>query len=113
MEYNNGDIGKFRLALELSGFSGLAWKWYGVGFFATPIFNDRRNKKATPGKQYRRLKLWLATDIFDASVERQHELLSHLKDLFKDRYIGGEFIALPMWVAHSGHGKSLCIKLKM
>ncbi len=109
---SNGDIGKFRLALERSGFGSLAWRFYGADQYATTIFNDRRNKKGTvQGPVARRLKLWLGTGVFEAPIVQQQELERNLKALFGKRYLTGYFIHLPQWIAHGGEGKSLCIKL--
>ena len=89
-----GDIGLFRAALLLSGFFRRS---------ESSIFNDK-SKDGT-----RRLKLWFADGIEDASQEQQWALEGLLREVFGKRILSMYFIECPHWC---GGGASLCIKLK-
>lgn len=92
-----GDTGLFRLALLEAGF-----KWQAT---RASIFNDYRKHG-----QFRRLKLWFATEVFDAPQAQQRKLEKSLRELFGTRIEHMEFIKggigrTPGW-------KSLTIKLR-
>jgi hypothetical protein len=92
-----GDIGMFRSALWAAGFRDLA---EGI------IFNDdRKCKPKLPG---RRLKLWFAGQVFNASHAQQVLLEDALRNCFGDRIITMYFTQTASWLPKS---KSLCIKL--
>lgn len=87
------DIKLFRAALLLSGFFERS---------ECLIFNDKRNN-------FRRLKLWFASAVFDAPQKQQKALEQLLRDAFGDRILSMYFIPAERW-----HGApwSLCIRLK-
>ena len=89
-----GDIGLFRACLMMAGFCVSA---------GSTIFNDN-DKWHTK----RRLKLWFADSVFNASQEQQWALEGFLREAFGDRIIKMEFIP-GGW---NGNWKSLCIKLR-
>lgn len=93
-----GDTGKFLKALAATGFSTLD-HWSGL----RKIFNDVRKDRST-----RRLKLWFAADVFNATQQKQQKLERMLKKEFGTRYLGGEFISNGNYLYD---GKALCIKL--
>ena len=76
-----GDIGLFRACLMLAGFPATS---------ESSIFND--DSKAKPKKPTRRLKLWFADSVFNASQEQQWALEGFLREAFGDRIIKMEFI---------------------
>jgi hypothetical protein len=97
-----GDTGLFRMALDEAGFEHAA---------ARTIFND--DSKAKPKRNTRRLKLWFATEVFDAPQKQQRKLEKVLRELFGDRILAMYFArnSTPYgWP--SGGAKSLCIKLQ-
>jgi hypothetical protein len=94
-----GDIGKFRQALLAAGFESASWRI---------IFND--DSKAVPKQPIRRLKLWIAEDINNASQKKQWKLEAALRKAFGDRIITMYFIPGERW--NRNPYPSLCIKLK-
>lgn len=99
-----GDIGLFRLALKEAGFDQPQYR---------SIFNDDSKAKTKTG--IRRLKLWFATDVFDAPQKQQRKLEKSLRELFE--HTGKEILCM-YFVQNStpygmlGGAKSLCIKLR-
>lgn len=91
---HKGKSGKFRQALEDSGF---------LATLRNPqIYNDRR-------KTFRRLKLWCAENIFDASITAQSKLEAELRKQFGTDILEMYFVKGDRW-----HGQmSLCVKLKL
>ncbi len=89
-----GDLGLFRAALLLSGFPGRS---------ESSIFNDNSKDHTT-----RRLKLWFADPVFEASQEQQKALEAHLREAFGARILRMYFIQNSTPYG----GKSLCIKLQ-
>lgn len=93
MKYK-GDTGKFRQALADSGFAHRA---------EDSIFNDNSKDNT-----WRRLKLWRANDIFDASQSRQRKLEANLRKQFGKRILAMYFVG----GAHHWTGDAaLCIRL--
>lgn len=90
-----GDIGLFRSALLLAGFFHQS---------EGSIFNDYRKKEG-----FRRLKLWFAGSVFEASQEQQKALEGYLREVFGDRILSMYFTSTPCW---SAAAYSLCIRLK-
>ena len=91
-----GDTGKLRQALDAAN---LAPYWT-----HDTIFND--NSK--DGK-HRRLKLWFAQHIFEASQKQQRKLEQELRNAFGKRILSMYFVKRH---EYTGGGKSLCIKLQ-
>lgn len=89
-----GDVGLFRAALLLSGFFTRS---------ECSIFNDN-SKNGT-----RRLKLWFADSVNEASQEQQWALEGLLREAFGKRILVMYFVECAPW---SGGGSSLCIRLK-
>jgi hypothetical protein len=93
-----GDTGKFRKALAEAGFDNFntfgRLRW---------VFNDVSKSRAT-----RRIKLWFASDVFDAADKKQRKLERELKAEFGTRYLGGHFVDAGY---RNYHAKSLCIRL--
>lgn len=89
-----GDTGLFRAALLLSGFFRRS---------ECHIFNDKSQEG------WRRLKLWFADGIEEASQEQQWALEGLLREVFGDRILSMYFIECVPW---DGSGSSLCIRLK-
>ncbi len=102
-----GDIGAVREALVTSGFEQCAY-YYADGrrVCTEAIFNDKNKATGT-----RRIKVWVATDIFEATQQEQKRLQAQLQAAFGARIVKMYFIRLPQHVAHGGMGKSFCIKL--
>jgi hypothetical protein len=98
-----GDIGLFRLALVEAGFNDLA---------KDIIFNDDSNAKPKTG--VRRLKLWFATEVFNAPQKQQLRLEKSLRELFE--HVGKEILCMYFVQNSTPYGgfgsKSLCIKLQ-
>jgi hypothetical protein len=93
---HRGDIGLFRSALLLAGF---------VRESEDSIFNDDSRDHTR-----RRLKLWSAESIFNASQEDQKVLGGYLREFFGDRIISMYFVpGMHYW--HTDATKSLCIKM--
>jgi hypothetical protein len=97
-----GDTGKFRKALADAGFDNFntfgSLRW---------MFNDVTKSRAT-----RRIKLWMAGDVFTAPQKMQRKLERNLKAEFGTRYLGGHFVKSSYWPGMSGNNcKSLCIRL--
>jgi hypothetical protein len=90
----NSATGKFRKAVLDSGFI----YWHGP-----TIFNDSHRRK-----NFRRLKLWNAEQVFDAPQHQQQLLEKKLRDAFGSDIIGMYFIE-----GNCYFSKSLCIRLKM
>lgn len=90
---HRGDNGLFRSALLLAGFFERA---------EGSIFNDKH-------KNFRRLKLWYSTPVFNAPQEQQQVLEKLLREAFGDRIISMYF--------QRGYSRwtpiyQLCIRLK-
>jgi hypothetical protein len=96
MQYR-GDLGLFRASLMLAGFCPQS---------EDMIFNDNTRD----GKR-RRLKLWFADRVFQASQEQQKVLEQHLRDAFGKRILCMYF-SQNVWHWSGNPGKSLCIRLK-
>lgn len=92
---HRGDIGLFRSALLLAGFFNQS---------EGTIFNDFRKIEG-----FRRLKLWFADSVFNASQEQQKALEGYLREAFGDRILSMYFTSTPGWF---GGAYSLCIRLK-
>ncbi len=90
-----GDVGLFRAALLLAGFFTRS---------ECLIFNDR--SKVTGA---RRLKLWFADSVNEASQEQQWALEGYLREVFGDRIQSMYFLPGMPW--NRGNA-SLCIRLK-
>ena len=95
-----GDIGDFRWALHAAGYR----------FTYTPsIFNDDSKAKVKTGN--RRLKLWMADQVFYSSYVEQCLLEDALRNVFKNRILAMYYVEASH--PYGRHGsKSLCIKLK-
>lgn len=93
-----GDIGLFREALLNNGFATLS-KWV--------IFNDNSHYHTR-----RRLKLWFAKEVFDATQKKQRALEQSLRLAFGDRIIEMYFIESSNRVWRQDGIVSLCIKLR-
>lgn len=87
------DTKLFRAALLLSGFFERS---------ECLIFNDKRNN-------FRRLKLWFATPVFNAPQKQQQALEQLLRETFGNRILSMYFVKAERW-----HGVtwSFCIRLK-
>jgi len=95
-----GDIGKFRRALLNAGF---------VRQSDGSIFND--DSKAKVKTNVRRLKLWFASDVFDATQKQQRRLEKYLRSEFGERILTMYFVENS--TPYGGFGAtSLCIKLQ-
>jgi hypothetical protein len=93
-----GDTGAVRKCLAKAGFPG-----WNPGDLGSAMFNDVAKSRAT-----RRIKLWFASDVFDAPQKQQKRLERELKKEFGTRYLGGRFVNAGY---QHYHAKSLCIRL--
>jgi hypothetical protein len=93
------EVPAFRKALQAAGFTAP---------YAPTIYNDLHKGGAT-----RRVKLWFADGIFDASIAKQRRLEKQLKKEFGSRILSMYFIhRADYYLAQQcGTGKSLCILL--
>jgi len=57
----------------------------------------------------RRLKLWLADDVWEATQEKQKKLDAALKKHYGAAYLGGYFIEGPYWACCK---RSFCVVLR-
>ena len=91
-----GDTGAVRKCLAKAGLNDTSFGGLRL------MYNDVTKNRST-----RRIKLWFADDVFDATGKQQRKLDRALKAEFGTRYLGGHFIA----TGRPYDSKSFCVKL--
>ena len=98
MPYYRGQAGKFRKALAQAGFTNAS---------KDTIYSDPHVDGS------RRLKLVVATSIFDSCILAQENLETKLREQLGDDIVSMYFIRYqPYWMKNETKIKSLCIQLK-